>query len=114
MNETILLQIAQRYQQTLESSVENYPTGTCYLAGYCLAEYFNGIGIPAKSVTGELAIVDKNGKYAVYGNMKIKKSTSVGYYHTWCEVLVNDKWFIVDPSMKYNKTFLKSSMNFKP
>jgi len=28
-------------------------------------------------------------------------------YHTWCEALVNGTTYIVDPSLKYNKVYLK-------
>ena len=28
-------------------------------------------------------------------------------YHTWCEAIVEGTTYVVDPSMKYNKTYLK-------
>ena len=108
MESSKILEIGLLYQKTLESSVANYPSGTCYLAGYCLAEYFKKKGFKSKSVTGSLALIDKNIKYIVYGNLKISKSNNIGNYHTWCEILINDEWYVLDPTLKYNKTYIKS------
>lgn len=102
------LKVGQLYQMILENSVSNYPFGTCYLAGFCLSEYFKSIGFEAKSVSGSLAVIDKKEKYYVYGNLNIPKSNRIGVYHTWCEILVDDEWYILDPSLKYNKVALKN------
>jgi hypothetical protein len=108
MENSKFIEIGLLYQNTLESNVVNYPSGTCYLAGYCLAEYFKKIGFDSKSVTGSLALIDKNGKYIVYGNLNIPKSNRIGVYHTWCEILIDEEWHVLDPSLKYNKVTLKS------
>lgn len=113
MESSKILEVGLLYQKTLESIVANYPSGTCYLAGYCLAEYFKTKGFESKSVTGSLALIDKNGKYIVYGNLNIPKSNKIGSYHTWCEIFINDEWYILDPSLKYNKVTLIKIYRFK-
>jgi hypothetical protein len=104
LNEVCLI-----YQDILEASTVNYPSGTCYLAGYCISEFLNAIGLESKSVTGSLAIMSKSGNYLVYGNLKLPKSERIGVYHTWCEVLIDNDWYILDPTLKYNIMTLKKA-----
>lgn len=108
MGKSNMEEVGLLYQYILENSIKNYPSGTCYLAGYCLSEYFNKIGIKSKSVTGSLALIDKKENYIVYGNLSIPKSSRIGLYHTWCEILIDEEWYILDASLKYNKVALKS------
>jgi hypothetical protein len=108
MSNLIAEEIGQLYQYILEKSFKNFPSGTCYLAGYCLSEYFKRLGFESKSVTGSLALIDKKEKYIVYGNLNIPKSSRIGLYHTWCEIFIDDEWYILDVSLKYNKVVLKS------
>jgi hypothetical protein len=108
MENSEFLEIGLLYQKTLEASVINFPFGTCYLAGYCLSEYFKSIGYESRSVTGNLALIDKNGRYYLYGNLNIPKSKRIGVYHTWCEIFINNEWYILDPTLKYNNVALKS------
>jgi hypothetical protein len=109
-----LEQISKKYQDALELNADNFPSGTCYLAGYCLTKYFNKINFKARSVTGSVALIDKNEKYIIYGgNFNLKKKEIVGLYHTWCEVTINGQIYIVDPSLKYNLIFLKKNLKIK-
>lgn len=112
MENSKFIEVGLLYQKTLENCVPHYPSGSCYLAGYCLAEYFKKIGFESKSVSGSLELIDKNEKHIVYGNLKIPKSYNVGYYHTWCEIFINDEWYILDPSLKYNKVTLTKTNRF--
>ncbi len=113
INQELLYKICETFQKTLESEVGNVPTGTCYLSGFCLNEFFKRNGLNSKFVTGSLALIDKNGKYAIYGKLKLPKGKQVGTYHAWCEVTINDKVLIVDPSQKYNIYALKKYYNIK-
>lgn len=108
-----LLELCDKFQEKLENEAINVPSGTCYLSGYCLSEYLKGKGIDAKSITGSLALVDKNGKYVVYGTLKLKKSKRIGVYHTWCEAIISGKTYIIDASLKYNLIKLKNEFNVK-
>ncbi len=109
-----LKSICKTYQDSLEMQVSNFPTGTCYLSAFCLNEYFKKIGVVSKLVIGELAIINSKDRYVIYGKLlNLKKSLNVGDYHAWCEVEIEGKWFIIDPSIKYNIVFLKKQYNFK-
>lgn len=101
----ILKSIALRYQSKLEAR-KNEPFGTCYAAGPCLSNYLNSIGIEARAVTGTLVLRDKHGKQIIYGRSQFSKK-NIGMYHTWCEAIVDGTTYIVDPSLKYNKVYLK-------
>ncbi|MCB0752929.1 MAG: hypothetical protein KDC52_15765, partial [Ignavibacteriae bacterium] len=37
----------------------------------------------------------------------------IGNYHTWCEVVINNETYIIDPSLKYNKLALKQYFDIK-
>jgi hypothetical protein len=81
--------------------------GTCYLIGHCLNMIFNDLGYTSQKVTGHLHLKRHNiEKYLSYGT-KINKSISIGYFHTWCEVLIGDQSILIDPSLRFNKPFLK-------
>lgn len=105
----LLQETSKRFQQTELSE----STGICYLTGHILTEYFKSIGYNARKVTGKLCLVNTKGKYVTYGRTKIKKSEMVGYYHTWCEVEMNGEIWIIDPSIKANKRYLKNNCNIK-
>lgn len=99
-----LLKIASNLQKSIEDTFANEPTGICYLTGFCMSEILNTMGYKTKKVTGKLALMYRNNKkYAVYGKLN---GFRVGEYHTWCEVYVDGKTYIVDPSLKYNKKAL--------
>ena len=100
------------YQEILENLAGNFPTGTCYMSAFCISEFLNLKGISARDVAGNLALINKNGKYVIYGNLKLK-GQKVGEYHAWCEAIINDKTYIIDPSLKYNIVFLKKTMGVK-
>ena len=108
-----LLELCEKFQEKLENVSINFPSGTCYLSGYCLSEYLKRQGIDAKSITGSLALIDKNGRYVVYGALNLKKSKRIGVYHTWCEANISGKTYIIDASLKYNLIKLKKEFNIK-
>ena len=109
-----LQEVGTTYQKTLEEITANFPTGTCYLSAYCITEYLKQIGLNAKIIIGELALINIKDKYITYGSsFKIKKSINVGDYHAWCELSSENGSYIIDPSMKYNIAFLKLNHNFK-
>ncbi|MEZ4937059.1 MAG: hypothetical protein R2799_05650 [Crocinitomicaceae bacterium] len=108
-----LEKVAIKFQEVLESMVNQRLSGVCYLTGHCLAEIFSELGYKSRKVTGTHGILMKNKKrYLIYGSI-YGKHENVGDYHTWCEVEVDDKVFIVDASTKYNKEILKKEMNIK-
>ena len=111
MEKNKLKEIAKKYQIELEN-YNKEPFGTCYLAGPCIAGYLQGIGVKAREVTGNLLILDKHGKYTVYGRNKFK-GKNVGEFHTWCEAEIDGKIYIIDASLKYNKIFLKEHFKIK-
>lgn len=92
----------------MEELFMNTPAGTCYLMGNCLAEGLSNAGILAKEVTGSLILKDTNGRNVVYGSKRFG-GTNVGSYHTWCEVEYDDETLIVDPSVRFNRKFLKAN-----
>lgn len=84
-------------------------SGTCYLFGHCINEVLTRKSFVSRKVTGKLALLVDNsnkGKYAYFGSLNLK-GKSIGYYHTWCEVLIDDDWYVVDPSIKHNKKVIK-------
>ncbi len=86
--------------------------GTCYLIGHCLNMIFTDLGFTSQKVTGHLHLKRHNiEKYLSYG-VELKKSISIGYFHTWCEVTIGDESILIDPSLQFNKPFLKL-MGFK-
>lgn len=105
--------VTKIYQEILEKTVSNYPTGTCYLSAFVLTDYFKKIGLYASVIIGDLALVNVKENYAIYGDLKLKKSLNIGDYHAWCEVIIGEDEYIVDPSIKYNSHFLKNAYNFK-
>jgi hypothetical protein len=110
--ENTLYNIGKELQAVMEEKLQGQTVGTCYLTGHCLAEIFNRLGFESRKVTGRLALLMKNGKnkYATYGRFALKRK-DIGIFHTWCEVKINDKTFIVDPSLKANIRF--TSKHFK-
>jgi hypothetical protein len=113
MKQNIFSDIANFYQHVLETLIPE-PSGSCYLSAYCLDQYFKKVNIESRNVTGELAMIDKTGKnFICYGNFRNLKGVKVGIYHSWCEILVDNEWYVIDPSIKFNKQFLKRQMNFK-
>ena len=106
-----LNQICLELTNKIEMNSSNIPTGSCYLLGHCLSEGLSKSGFIAKETTGNLILQDKNRKSIVYGKSKYK-GKSVGYYHTWCVLDFGEK-IIIDPSLKYNKIFLKKNLNIK-
>jgi hypothetical protein len=106
-----LPEICSLLQNELELQFNDTLFGTCYLLGHCLAEGLSKSGFLAREVSGHLILQDKNHKPVVYGTAKYKGKL-VGYYHTWCN-LNDGENIIIDPSMKYNKVFLKKEYNIK-
>lgn len=110
----IINKIAQNLQEILEEIYPNSLSGGCYLMGHCMSEILNRQGFISEKVTGRLAlhIKDSKNKYAQYGKFKLK-GQYIGYYHTWCEVNVDNINYIIDPSIKYNKPALKDYFGIK-
>lgn len=98
----VLTEVCDKLKIELEKDTAE-PAGVCYLIGHCLAEGLSKAGFKAKEVTGHLIVKDKSEKNIVYGTAKYKGKL-LGYYHTWCVI---DDEIIVDPSMGYNKAFLR-------
>jgi len=107
-----ILKLCKLYQGKLEEFAPNYPTGSCYISAYFFANYLKD-RYNARLVFGSLAIVGKSNKYAVYGAIKNVKNINIGDYHAWCELVIDGKEYIVDPSLKYNIKFLKVNYKFK-
>jgi hypothetical protein len=104
---------ALELQKTMKNEFGNSLSGICYLLGHCLTEIFKNQGYNSRCTTGTLALLINNqNKYAKYGRSN-SKGELIGNYHTWCEVEIDGKWFIVDPSLKYNTKFLKSCFKIK-
>ncbi|MCB0745870.1 MAG: hypothetical protein KDC90_00265 [Ignavibacteriae bacterium] len=101
-------------QEILEEIYYKSPAGGCYLIGHCLSEILNEYGLVSRKVTGKLAlhIKNTNDKYAKYGIINLK-GHYIGNYHTWCEVVINNETYIIDPSLKYNKLALKQYFDIK-
>ncbi len=112
MNIDQLNKICIDYQEILENLVGNFPSGSCYMSAFCLSEFLNSKGFSSRNVAGNLALIDKNGKYIIYGNLKLK-GKKVGDYHAWCETTIDNKTYIIDPSLKYNIVFLKKTVGIK-
>ena len=106
-----LILICSVLTDELERNIPNIPYGSCYLIGHCLSEGLSKSGLMAKETTGNLILQDRNGKSIVYGKPKYK-GKSIGDYHTWC-VLDYGERIIIDPSLKYNKVFLKRNLSIK-
>jgi hypothetical protein len=100
-----LYEIGQLYQQELEKAIIN-PFGICHLSAYCITENLKNKGINAASVTGHLSLRDKKGKEILYSSENPTAPRNIGYYHTWCEVIIKDTKFILDASLKYNIQFI--------
>lgn len=99
--------ICEQLLFVMEEIFMNTPTGTCYLMGNCLAEGLANAGLVAKEVTGSLILKDTNGRNVVYGAKRFG-GTNVGNYHTWCEVEYDDETLIIDPSVRFNRKYLKA------
>jgi hypothetical protein len=109
----LLYNSAVQLQKTLENELQGNLSGTCYLIGHCLSEIFKSQGFKSKCVSGTLSLKMHNSKkYAKYGASKLKGET-IGNYHTWCEVIINNQVFIIDPTLKYNIAFLKVYFKIK-
>lgn len=102
-----LNKICSEFTIKLEELSPNYPLGTCYLIGHCLAEGFKKAGFEAKEVTGSAIFKDKHDKNIIYGK-SITKGQNIGYYHTWCVLEIEGESIIIDPSIKYNKVAMKN------
>ncbi|MCR8667939.1 hypothetical protein NO995_09620 [Aestuariibaculum sp. M13] len=112
--ENILYQVAKELQKTIEDKSINEPVGACYLYGHCLTEIFGRMGLQSRKVSGKLAILQKKGKcrYITYGKLPFK-GQQVGVYHTWCEVIIDNEVFIIDPSLKSNLNFIQKTFKIK-
>ena len=108
-----LLKIAKCYQAIIEESVDDL-SGICYHSAASLHHYFSIISVQSEIIVGNLALLNNSDKYAVYGDkMNLLKQVIIGNYHAWCEVILDDRRYIVDPSIKYNKRFDKKVFKFK-
>lgn len=113
MTKKEILEITRKYQENLEELNGTPPYGTCHLAGYSLAAVFNERGYNSRSVTGHLMVLDKNEKKILYSSKDPTYRRNVGYYHTWCEIVMDGQIYIVDPSFKYNIPFLRKNYRIK-
>lgn len=107
-----LNRICLEFTNKLENLSSNYPIGTGYLIGHCLAEGFKKAGFNCREVTGSAIFKDKNDKNIIYGK-SIVKGINIGYYQTWCVLEIEGESIIVDPSYKYNKVAMKNYFNLK-
>ncbi|AXG73846.1 hypothetical protein DVK85_06175 [Flavobacterium arcticum] len=105
--------MCQRFTDKLESLLSNYPVGTCYLIGHCMAEGLIRAGYTARKVTGTVIFKDKNEKNIIYGK-SISKGKNIGIYHTWCVLEIDTQTIIIDPSYKYNKIAIREYYGTKP
>jgi hypothetical protein len=97
-------EIGKKIQEVVENTFINYPSGICYLTGFCVHELLKNRGYNSRKVTGKLALRSRNGKKnIVYGKLE---GILVGHYHTWCEAEYKGKTYIIDPSLKYNIKYL--------
>lgn len=109
-----LFEIGKTYQKIIEERVAPFPSGICYHCAASLHKYFAKLSMHSSVVVGDLALLNISDKFAVYGNkMNLIKQENVGIYHAWCEVEIDENIFIIDPSIKYNRVFLKNQFNFK-
>lgn len=108
-----LFEIGKTYQEIIEERVKPFPSGICYHSAASLHAYFSKIYFESSVVVGDLAMLNTSDKFAVYGNMSLKRQENIGDYHAWCEIVLDDITYIIDPSIKYNKIFLKDSFKFK-
>lgn len=108
-----LQRIGLAFQFKLESQFNTHPYGTCHLSGHCIAEQLKREGLTARAVTGHLSLRDKNGKMIYYGSKHTHSKRNIGYYHTWCEVSINNVVTIVDASLKYNIQALRQYYQIK-
>lgn len=83
------------------------PQGTCHLIAYLMVKRLAINNIKARTVTGNLELMDKSGKKVYYGNQNPNNKRNVGFYHTWCEAIINEERILIDPSLKYNIAYLK-------
>ena len=83
--------------------------GICYLLAHCLNEYLLKLGYKSRKVTGNQALLKKGKRtrYVTYGTFEPDNFNSIGHYHTWCEIDINDITYIIDTSLAYNKSFLR-------
>jgi hypothetical protein len=88
------------------------PDGRCYIFGHVLAEGLKLAGFNAREVSGTLILTDKHDKKIIYGT-KNYKGKSVGDFHTWCVLNLDGKELIIDPSLEYNRVYLKQESNIK-
>jgi hypothetical protein len=89
----------------------NNTNGICYLLAHSLNEYLTELGYKSEKVTGKLALLKKGkkAKYLSYGNFSLKNYHTIGYYHSWCKIEINNTEYIIDTSLIYNKSFLKKN-----
>jgi hypothetical protein len=100
-------EIGKKIQEVIENTFANYPSGVCYLTGFCVHEVLQKRGYKSRKVTGKLALRNRSGKkFVVYGKID---GILVGNYHTWCEAEYDGKIYIIDPSLKYNIKFLSQN-----
>jgi hypothetical protein len=107
-----LVKICLELTNKMEECSPNYPFGTCYLVGHCMAEGLKKAGYNSREVTGTSFFKDKNEKNIIYGN-SIVKGINVGFYHTWCVLEIDDERVIIDATFKFNKVGIKSYFNLK-
>ncbi|KEY20325.1 hypothetical protein [Kaistella antarctica] len=109
-----LSEIGKLYQEIIEHRVRPLPHGICYHAAASLNEYFSKLLLVSSVVVGDLALLNTSDKYVVYGTkMNFKKQINVGDYHAWCEVEIDGVKYLIDPSIKYNRIFLREEHKFK-
>jgi hypothetical protein len=89
----------------------NNTNGICYLLAHSLNEYLIELGYKSEKVTGKLALLKKGkkAKYLSYGNFSLKNYDTIGYYHSWCKIEINNTEYVIDTSLIYNKSYLKKN-----
>lgn len=100
-------EVCIKLQMNLELINSGNPAGSCYLTGPLLSEYFMGLNIDSRPVYGHFKVLNNKNKFILYSNKNLNNPLNLGYFHTWCEVKIDGYNYIVDPSIKFNKAFLK-------
>ncbi len=93
-------------------SAREIPEGRCYVFGHVLSEGLKQAGLNAREVSGTLILTDKHDKKIIYGTKNFK-GKNVGDFHTWCVLSLDGKELIIDPSLEYNRFYLKQELNIK-
>jgi hypothetical protein len=88
-------------------------SGICYLLAHCLNDYFIKLGYESRKVSGKQALLrkSKNIKYVSYGNFNKRNYNTIGDYHSWCEIVIDEVSYVIDVSLGYNKSYMKRNKN---